>query len=228
MRDVVGARARRASPVPVARPSAELLEIDLKPELAGALHAIFDRARALLPGHFGFHADRHSDVALRFRALQRDPGLAELADALVESAPWSLDGVVLLSPSSAGFVLGDAIARRRRLRHAVVQTDLRRLPTKRLLAGALAPRERVVLVNDVASTGRSLDAMRELVAERGAFVAGVLLGCVVDRAAFDAYCADWKIQAHALATARWTPHPAGSDCAGCAAGLPLVPISELS
>jgi adenine/guanine phosphoribosyltransferase-like PRPP-binding protein len=111
-----------------------------------------------------------------------------IARALGALAGWSWDGAKVLSPESAGFFVGAAIARRHGLEHAVVATDARRLPTSEVTAGHLGPRDRVVLVNDVGSTGAGLEPMLAAVERAGAEPLGVLLFAVVGAETFAAWC----------------------------------------
>lgn len=195
-----------------------------------AVEDAIDRTGTILRGHFALRRELHIDTAVRFRAIGRDPdALTVIATQLAGLARWSWPGVRVLSPESAGFFLGAAIARLHGLAHAVVETDVRRLPTASLAAGELAPGDRVVLVNDVGSTGAGLEPMLELIAQRGAQPIGVLLFAVVGAEAFTAWCDRRGLAGHFLTIARWGElTPGAATCAGCAAALPLVPVTEFS
>lgn len=199
-----------------------------------AVQAIITRAlaesHALLTGHFALHRGRHATTALRFRGVGRDRGFLRVAlDAILARAPddltRALAGAKVLTPESSGLFLGRALAAHYQTAHVVAQTDLRRLPTRALLAGTIRPNDRVVLVNDVASTGASLEPLRQLVAERGGLAVGVVLFAVVGAAAVTEYCAKWQLPSHWLVTARWETY-APDVCPGCKAGEPLVPVAE--
>jgi orotate phosphoribosyltransferase len=185
---------------------------------------------ALIRGHFALHRGRHSTTALRFRDIGRDPEfMRTVIDALVAHAPDELArafaGAKVLTPESSGLFLGRALAARYGTPHVVAQTDLRRRPTKTLLSGAIQPNDRVVLVNDVGSTGASLDPLRELVAERGGLAVGVVLFAVVGGDGIEKYCATWHLPSRWLVTARWDTY-APERCPGCRAGEPLTPVAE--
>ena len=195
-----------------------------------AVAAAIARTGAILHGHFALRRELHIDTAVRFRAIGRDPdALALVAARLAGLATWGWPGVRILSPESAGFFLGAAVARLHGLAHAVVETDVRRLPTATLATGELAAGDRVVLVNDVGSTGAGLEPMLELIAQRGAQAVGVLLFAVVDADTFAAWCNRRGLMGHYLTVARWGElTPGAATCAGCAAALPLVPVTEFS
>lgn len=193
------------------------------------LHDAIDRSGALLSGHFALKRGVHMATALRFRAVGRDlDALTLIARELAALPKWSWEGAKVFSPESAGFFLGHAIAAEKAVEHAVAQTDVRRLPTGELIAGDIVAGDRIVLVNDVGSTGKSLDPMLELVQSRGASVIGALIFAVVDAKSFQANCYDKGLAAHYLALARWNPVEPGERCPGCRERLPLVPIVELS
>jgi len=211
---------------------ARLVTVDANDATQGAILQVLAQSRALLSGHFALHRGRHSTTALRFRGIGSDAVfMRTVVDALVEQVPedveQALAGAKLLTPESSGFFLGRALAARYRASHVIAQTDLRRLPMKTLLAGTIRPNDRVVLVNDVASTGTSLDALRQLVAERGGLAVAVLLFGVVGSAAVTEYCARWQLPAHWLVTARWDTF-APELCPGCKAGEPLISVAEFA
>lgn len=168
-------------------------------------------------------------IALRFRAIGRDlDALTLIARELAALPKWSWQGAKVFSPESAGFFLGHAIAAEKGIEHVVAQTDVRRLPIGELVAGNILAGDRVVLVNDVGSTAKSLDPMLELVRSRGAAIVGALIFAIVDAKSFEANCYDKGLAAHYLAMARWTPVLPGESCHGCREGAPAVPIVELS
>ena len=195
-----------------------------------AVEAAIDRTGAILHGHFALRRELHIDTAVRFRAIGRDvDALTLIASQLAALASWSWPGARVLSPESAGFFLGAAIARLHGLAHAVDETDVRRQPIASLAAGEIAPGDRVVLVNDVGATGAGLEPMLELIAQRGAQPIGVLLFAVVGADAFTAWCDRRGLPGHYLTIARWGElEPGAATCAGCAAALPLVPVTEFS
>jgi adenine/guanine phosphoribosyltransferase-like PRPP-binding protein len=211
---------------------AQLVTIDASEARRAQLLDILGRTNTVLAGHFSQYRNRHSTSALRFRGIGRDPAaLDTVCDALLETAPAPfaarLRGAKILSPESSGYFLGRALATRASAAHAVTQTDLRRMPSPKLLAGAIEPNERVVLVNDIASSGASLDILRELVVARGAIAVAVVLFAVVGTDTVRDYCAKWQLPVHWLVTARWGSYEPGA-CPGCRDQLPLAPVAEFA
>ena len=210
--------------------ASDFLACTASPSTASQLFSAIDETNALLPGHFALQRQRHSAMALRFRAIARDSNaLALAAGALIKQTQWSWAEVTIVSPETAGFFLGAAIAKQVGCPHAVVQTDMRRLPTNRLVAGTIPKGAPVVVVNDVASTGTTLDPIRELIQQSGATFLGVLAFAVVGPAEFLAYGNRYSAQVAWSMAARWSAvEPGPSTCDGCQRKLPLLPIAEFS
>jgi adenine/guanine phosphoribosyltransferase-like PRPP-binding protein len=211
----------------------ELIDINAPAGVRTSVADALSAAKAVVKGHFALHAHRHAVHALRFRGIARDPlALETVVDVLDAQLPGSIasqfPGAKVLSPESAGFFLGNELARRRDAELVICQTDMRRLPTTSLLSGAIQPNDRVVIVNDVAGTGASLDALRNVAAERGALLVGAVLFGVVQPDRFRDECERLDLPYHWLVTGKWTTHAPRVDCPGCMANLPLMPIAELA
>jgi orotate phosphoribosyltransferase len=204
--------------------------INAREDVAEQILAVLARTNAILPGHFALHRGRHAPLALRFRAIARDPAsLALVSSALLEQARWSWDDVTIISPETAGFFLGDALARKTGRPHAVVNTDLRRLPTDRLIAGSIESGTPAVIVNDVAGTDKNLAPILRLLSERGAILRGVLVFAVVGSDAFLRFCHREKTQGAWLVAAQWVSVEKGPEtCTGCRDRRPTTPIAEFS
>lgn len=197
------------------------------PEL---VHDALSRSGALLRGHFGLQGGRHTEYFIRFRAVSRDPALlAAIAGQLVDAVALPPSPIILV-PESAGFFLGDAIGRRIGAPLAVARTDLSRRPARALLHGAIPEGAQVVVVNDVVTTGASLEPLLELVTDRGATVAAALVFGALDGTSFRSTLNRRRIPGDHLleASDRWRLQPAES-CEICKrAGPPVIPAAELN
>jgi orotate phosphoribosyltransferase len=170
---------------------------------------------AVSSGHFILSSGRHSDVyAEKFRALER-PGLAvSLGASLADRfAGQHID--VVLSPALGAIVLGFATAL------ALGQDGSPRFMFAERDGGAmrlrrgfeLAPGERVLVVEDVVTTGTSLKEVLALV-DPDALVG---VGCLLDRSSG----LDLGMPLTSLArlqAATWDP----AECPLCAAGQGAV------
>jgi adenine/guanine phosphoribosyltransferase-like PRPP-binding protein len=215
-------------------PSESLVQLRLAEAEQRDVLACLHDYKAVLDGHFALHRGRHSTKMLRFRGIGRDAtALVRVTRALSEQLPaqlkhaLELPGVKLLCPETAGFFLANALSRKYEAELVITQTDLRRLPTKSLLAGSIRSNDRIVIVNDVAGTGASIESLRELAVERHARVEGILTFGVVDEHAFRRYCEQARLPAHWLVTAGWKTHTPEVDCPGCSSRAPLMPVAEL-
>lgn len=189
-----------------------------KPEVldeAQVLQALRD-VGAVTSGHFILSSGRHSDVyAEKFRALER-PGLAVSLGASIAARFAGQHVDVVLSPALGAIVLGFSTA----LALGASDTGPRFIFAERD-AGAMrlrrgfevAPGERVLVVEDVVTTGTSLMEVLALV-DPDALVG---VACLLDRSSgFDA---GTPLTALArLEAPTWDP----AACPLCAAGVPAV------
>ena len=181
---------------------------------AGVLQALRD-VGAVTSGHFILSSGRHSNVyAEKFRALEQ-PGLAVSLGASLASRFAGRRVDVVLSPALGAIVLGFATAL------ALAPADAPRFifaerdaGTMRLRRGfAVAPAERVLVVEDVVTTGKSLKEVLALVDPQS--LVGV--GCLIDRSSG----LDLGMPLTALArldAPNWDP----AECPLCADGVPAV------
>jgi orotate phosphoribosyltransferase len=123
-------------------------------------------------GHYQLLSGLHSDAFIRFSALARDDeALGCVGDWLTPSLkPWEADAVV--APSTAGVALAWTLALRLGLPlHLAAAGDDGR--ASRITSGLDEfPGRRVLLVNDVVTTGAGISALARLVEDAGAEVAG--------------------------------------------------------
>lgn len=119
------------------------------------------RLRVLLEGHFELQSGRHSRFFIRFAGIGWQQKLVErLAPVLVSSAGLARGAeVTVLAPESAGLLLARAVADYLGAPLAVAAIDEQRRPTRYLRHGSVAPGRRIIIVNDVITTGKSLDPL---------------------------------------------------------------------
>ncbi len=136
------------------------------------------RARgALLDGHFRLSSGRHSDRFIqKFRVLE-DPKLVEpvaraIADAFADAHP-----TVVMSAAVGGIVLGYEIARALGVKAIFVEKEAG-VPVLRR-GFRLTAADRVLVAEDVITTGGSVEEVMRVARAAGATVAGV--GAIVRR-----------------------------------------------
>lgn len=168
---------------------------------------------ALLKGHFllssGLHSDRYLQCAL---ILARPDRAEELGKALAAKLGGKPDLVV--SPAMGGLMIGHEVARAFGVRHYFTERVDGAVLLRR--GFTVKPGERVIVIEDVVTTGKSTKEVFAVLRAAGAVVVGA--GSVVDRsegkAALDVpFAALWTV-----AVPTWTP----DACPQCKAGVPAV------
>ncbi len=182
--------------------------------MAFDLLSLLQESGALLEGHFLLTSGRHSDRYIeKFRLLEQPDALDAAARAMVEGIkPDEVD--VVLGAAVGGILLAGAVARvlgRRTMFTERVDgvMDLRR-------GFALSPGDRVLVVEDIVTTGGSVSELLDAVREAGARVQSVV--CLVDRSeqGID-FGAPGRVLLR-LPIADWEPE----DCPLCRRGTPLI------
>lgn len=177
------------------------------------IEELFLENAALLKGHFllssGLHSDRYLQCAL---ILAHPSHAATLGKALAEKLGVKPDLVV--SPAMGGLIIGHEVARALGVRHYFTERVDGTMTLRR--GFSLKPGERVLVIEDVVTTGKSTKEVFEVVRAAGASV--IAAGSIVDRSegksALDVpYAALWTASAPS-----WRPE----DCPPCRAGTPFV------
>ena len=197
--------------------------------MAARTEELFRRAGALREGHFRLKSGRHSDRYLeKFQVLQFPEITSELCAMLAafgRDAGGRVNVDVVAGPTTGGVILAFETARQLGVRSLFAEEvryagDSRREFRRGF---AIRPGERVLLVDDILTTGGSLAAMLPAVERPGGEVQRAVV--LVDRSGGQERIVStgsgrsyplealWRLE---LAT--WE---AGEECTGCATGLPL-------
>lgn len=170
---------------------------------------ILRRSGALRQGHFLLSSGRHSDVYVEKARVFED---AEVTVRLGrEIASWYRDLDAVVSPAVGAIPLGFAAALGAGARFLYAERQEGRMALRR--GFVLGPGERVVIVEDVVTTGGSAAEVHALAADLGAEVLGV--AALVDRAV-DVLPFTLRALAR-VAAETWTD----DDCPLCASGIAL-------
>jgi len=180
------------------------VNIDLQREL---------KARgALLEGHFKLRSGRHSDRFIqKFRVLE-DPTLLEPVARKIAQAFESAAPTVVVSAAVGGILLGYEVARALGTMAIFVEKE-NGVPVLRRNF-RLEPSDRVLIVEDVVTTGGSVKEVIDLVRASGATIVGV--GVIVQRGA-----ADFGVRTHALLDMPIVSYDA-AQCPQCERGEPIA------
>ena len=177
------------------------------------LRSLLVETGAMLEGHFQLSSGLHSDRYMQCALLLAHPAHASrVGSALARLAPERPD--LVLSPALGGIVAGQEAARALDVRAFFAEREGGRMTLRR--GFALAPGEKVLVVEDVITTGKSTAEVIALARERGADVVGAL--SIVCRAAAPP---DLGAPTASLLHLPLTAWPA-EDCELCRQGKPLV------
>lgn len=144
--------------------------------------AEFRAAGALLEGHFILSSDLHSPRYLQCARVLMDPMRASrLASALCATLPRELRSQieVVVSPAMGGVIIGHEMGRSLGVEAIFVERPTGTFELRR--GFTLAPGQKVLLVEDVVTTGLSSREAMDSVREAGAEV--IAAAALVDRSA---------------------------------------------
>lgn len=193
------------------------------------VEAIFVESGALRGGHFALKSGRHADRYLeKFQVLQYPEAVSELCAAFAERVR---DGAgrplvdVVVGPTTGGVILAFETARQLGVRGLFAEEvrDAGGQTRREFRRGfRVEPGERVLLVDDILTTGGSLQAMLPPIEAAGAELALALV--LVDRSGGTREVASaaggrtYPVEAlWSLDLPTWEP----AACPVCGAGLPL-------
>jgi orotate phosphoribosyltransferase len=175
---------------------------------------LFRKSGALLEGHFRLSSGLHSSGYLQCALVLQDPATAEQLGAAIADGARALRPTVVLSPALGGVVIGHEVARGLGVRALFAERQDGALMLRR--GFMLSESDRVLVVEDVLTTGGSTRETIQVAAAAGGHIVGA--AAIVDRsggrAAFD-------VPFHAL-LALDLPTYQPDACPLCAQGLPIV------
>lgn len=142
---------------------------------------IFEEENALLKGHFKLSSGLHSEKYLQCALVLQHPDVAgKLAKALAEKfAGTKID--VVVGPALGGVTLAYEVARALGVRGLFTERQEGAMVLRR--GFAIAQGERVLVCEDVVTTGGSTKEVMDVVRSSGGVVAGV--GSIIDRSDAD-------------------------------------------
>ena len=177
---------------------------------------VFRDSGALREGHFVLASGRHTSLYLeKFQVLQHPSETERLCSAI---AMWagSLGVETVAGPTTGGIILAHEVARQLGAR-AIYAERREGASGREFRRGfALAPGERVLVVDDIMTTGGSLQETIDAVRAAGGTVAGAAV--LVDRSG-GATRLDVPVEA------LWRldiPSYSATECPLCAKGIPAV------
>lgn len=175
--------------------------------------SLFRQYGALLEGHFRLSSGLHSAGYLQSALVLQHPDQAAALGRALAALIAGRTPTVVLSPALGGLIIGHEVARALGVRAIFAERQDGQMTLRR--GFSLEPGDRVAIVEDVVTTGKSTRETMAVVAG-GAQV--VSAGALVDRSGG---AADLGVPLHTLAAltlATYSP----DTCPLCAAGQPVV------
>ncbi len=138
---------------------------------------IFEKSGALLKGHFLLTSGRHSNVYFQCAKVLQYPGYAEKICGLISDHYHSTEIDTVIAPAIGGIVVGQEVARQLNKRSIFAEREDKILSLRR--GFNIEKGEKVLVCEDVVTTGGSVFEVIDIVKNYGAEVVGV--GYIVDR-----------------------------------------------
>jgi len=174
----------------------------------------FRQAGALLEGHFRLTSGLHSPGYMQCALVLAHPREAEALGAEIGDRVRALGATVVLSPALGGIVIGQEVGRALGVRAIFAERQDGQLMLRR--GFTLGPSDRVLVVEDVVTTGKSTRETIDVARAAGANVVGA--AAIIDRSGGEQ---NLDVPFHALATVSF-PTYQPEACPLCAAGHPVV------
>jgi len=170
-------------------------------------------ADAIRDGHFVLTSGRHSGTYVQCARFLEDPALTtQLAQTAVSRLSENLNIDLVAAPAVGGLIIGFAVAQALGVKFIFSERESGDMVFRR--AFQVPPGARVLVVEDVVTTGGSVGEVIDLVRFAGGTVVGVI--SIIDRGGDKKFAAPfWPLLT--LEVESWEPE----ECVLCAEELPL-------
>lgn len=175
---------------------------------------LFRESGALHEGHFRLSSGLHSSGYLQCALVLQHPGHAETLGRALAAVLRDLAPTVVLSPALGGLIIGHEVARGLGVRAIFAERQEGVLTLRR--GFSLAADDRVVVIEDVVTTGGSTKETMVVARQAGATVVGA--GSIIDRSGG---AVDLDVPFRALVELSLPTHDP-EHCPMCAAGEPVT------
>lgn len=173
-----------------------------------------ERADAIRHGHFVLTSGRHSATYVQCARILEDPTLTtRLARAAVDRLPAGTDIDLVAAPAVGGLIIGFAVAQALGVRFIFSERENGAMVFRRSFV--VEPGSRVLVVEDVVTTGGSVAEVIDLVTQSGGDVVGVT--SLIDRGGEKRFDAPF-FPLLQLEVESWDP----ASCTLCSAGVPVT------
>jgi len=175
---------------------------------------IFKKTGALLEGHFLLTSGRHSNVYFQCAKVLQYPAYMEKICSNIAEFFRDFEIDTVISPAIGGIIVGQEVARQLGKRSIFAEREDKALTLRR--GFSLEPGEKVLVCEDVVTTGGSIFEVIDIVTNSGGVVVGV--GVIVDRSNGKV---DFGYPQKSAVMMNAVSFPA-DDCELCKKGLPVI------
>jgi orotate phosphoribosyltransferase len=180
---------------------------------------LFERTGAYLQGHFRLSSGLHSSGYLQSALVLQHPKHAELLGKKLAEAlsVWTTQAPIgsVISPALGGLIIGHEVARALGVRFLFTERDADRKMSLRR-GFSIAPEEKVVVIEDVITTGGSTREVIDVVRALGGIA--VAAGSIIDRSGGAADLGIPRVALETLSVPVWEPE----RCPLCLKGEPVT------
>ena len=182
--------------------------------MSDEIEEIFIKSGTVLKGHFLLTSGLHSPVYWeKFKILQHPEYTGQLCE-MIAAVYRDKDIQVVAGPTTGGIILAFEVARRLGVRSIYAEKEGNERIFRRSLT--ISPGERVLVVDDILTTGGSVEQVLAAVRKLGGNVIGV--GILVDRSEAKL---DFGVPLFSCLRSKTITYKPEA-CPLCAAGVPLV------
>ena len=142
---------------------------------------LLKETNALLKGHFLLTSGRHSDGYVQCARLLMYPDKAEIAVKVIVDKLENLEFDIVVGPAMGGIIVSYEIARQTGKPSLFVERENGKMTLRR--GFHIEKGQRVLIAEDVVTTGKSTIETSEVVEQYGGIVVGI--ACIVDRTVKD-------------------------------------------
>jgi len=175
---------------------------------------LFRQSGALLEGHFKLSSGLHSPSYLQCALVLQHPDAAEQLGRALAAELRGAGATTVLSPALGGLIIGHEVARALGVRAIFAERQEGALVLRR--GFSLASDDRVIVIEDVVTTGGSTRETMDVAAAAGATV--VAAGAIIDRSGGNATL---NVPFKSLVTLT-VPTYQPDACPLCASGVPVT------
>ncbi len=175
---------------------------------------LFADSGALLHGHFLLTSGRHSNVYYEKFALLKNPAICTKICEAMAGQFRAAHAQTVVGPTTGGVIIAYEVARYLGIQSIYAEQGESGRVFKR--GFTLEPQEKVIIVDDVLTTGRSVAEVISLVESYDATIVGI--GLLLDRSGGGVKFAYPTFSLAQVAAESWTPE----SCPLCQKGEPLT------